>query len=244
MKEAKLALQRGDKETAKRDAWAVAHFGEIARAHGGTEIERRWAIDFLRPSYTMLQPLMAAEGRNDEAAMLGESLEAIKPGAPGTALSMWPESAYTWIETVSVAMNLGAALAIILGAMLLLSVSWLFAEKFFEGTRDGLLHRIACRSARFTPAGILVSLAVLAFSYWPTADAVDTYLRQPISNWTILNLNDTYYSVYWLPDMIRNSPNVRYHPMLWMVVMVAGVLTIALIVGRNIMNRTMRLKTA
>jgi hypothetical protein len=244
MAEAKLALQRGDRETANRDAWAVAHFGEIVRAHGGTDMERRWATDFLRPSYTMLQPLLATEGRNDESAMLAESLEAIRPGAPGNALSMWPDSAYIWIETVSLAMNLGVALAIILGGVLLLSTVWLFAEKFFQGIREGMLHRIACRSARFAPAGILVSLVVLAFSYWPTANAVNTYLSQPVSNWTVLNLNATYYSVYWLPDAIRNSPGVRYHPMLWMVVMVLGVLTIAFIIGRNIMNRTMRLKTA
>ena len=244
MRDAKLAIQHGDKETAKRNAWAVAHFGEIVRAHGGTEIERRWAVDFLRPAYTMLQPMLAAEGRNDESAMLTESLEAIKPGAPGAALTQWPESTFAWIKTAGIAMHVGVALAIILSVLLLLAGCWLLAEVFFEGNRDGMLHRIACRSARYAPAGILVCLALLAVSYWPTAEAVTTYLDRPISMWTLQNLTETYYSVYWLPDTFRFSPGAPYHALAWTFVTVCGVLTIAFIVGRNIFNRTMRLKTA
>jgi hypothetical protein len=244
MAEAKLAIQRGDKETAKRDAWAVAHFGEIVRAHGETEMERRWATNFMRPSYAMLQPLLAAEGRHDESAMLTQSLEAMRPGAPAAAVNMWPESAFTVVKTTSIAMHLAAAVAIFFGAILLLSGFWLLAEKFILQLSTGLLHRIACRSARFAPTGMFVSLALLAFSYLPTAGAVDAYLTRPISNSTLMNLTDTYYSVYWLPDTIRMSPGVRYHPMFWMIFMAFGVLTIATIIGRNILNRTMRLKAA
>ena len=242
--EANLALQRGDKLTAKHDAWIVAHFGEIVRAHGGTEFERRWAVDFLRPAYKMLQPMLAAEGRNDESAMLSEALEATKPGAPGTMLTQWPESTYTWIKTASVAMSLGAALALILGAMLLMSGFWLLAENMVVELRTGILHRFACHTARDAPSGLIASLAVLAGSYGPTTNAVDMYLSQPISNWTLLNLNDTYYSVYWLPDQIRYTSHAPFYPAFWLFVMAVGVITILMIVGRNIMNRTMRQKAA
>jgi len=242
--EAKLAIQRGDKETAKRDAWAVAHFGEIVRAHGETEMERRWATDFMRPSYAMLQPLLAAEGRHDESVMLVQSLEAMRPGAPAAAMNMWPESAFTSIKTASIAMHLGTVFAIFFGATLLLSGFWLLAEKFIGQLSTGVFHRTACRCARFAPVGMFVSLGLLAFSYLPTAAAVNSYLTRPISTWTLMNLTDTYYSVYWLPDTIRMSPGVRYHPMFWMIFMAFGVFTVATIIGRNILNRTPRQKVA
>jgi hypothetical protein len=242
--EAKAAIERGDKQAATRDAWAVAHFGELLRAQGGNEAERRSSLGYLRPAYTILQPLLAAEGRSDEARMLSQELEAIKPGSPATQYSYFVYSNYGWWRTASVGMNLSAASTVLLSAALMFAGIWLFAARFAPGMSSGALYRMACRSGRYAPTGLLVSLAVLAGSYAPAAESVSDYLERPISNVTMHNITETYYSVYYVPDLFRSSPSAPYHAMFWLCVMVIGFLTIAMIVGRNILNRTMRLKVA
>ncbi len=243
--EAKAAVERGDKQTAMGDAWVVAHFGELLRAQGGTEGERLSSVGYLRPAYTILQPLLAAEGRIDEAKMLSHELEAIKPGAPASHYSYWLRSSYGWWRTASVAMNLGAASAVLLAMALLFAGIWLPAARFAPGMGSGALYRMACRIGRFAPAGLLVSLAVLAGSYSPAAESVSNYLERPISSVTMRNLAETYESVYYVPNtLFRSSPSAPYHPMLWLIVMVLGVFTIMMIIGRNILNRRMRPKVA
>jgi hypothetical protein len=243
--EAKAAVARGDKQTATRDAWAVAHFGELLRARGATEGERRSGVEYLRRAYTILQPLLAAEGRNDEAAIIAEELEATKPGAPGSgAFFIWTDSFSARVRAASVEMHLGAAFTLLFASALLLAGLWILAKANSESMRSGGFYRAACRVARFAPAGLLASLALLAASYSPTADAVSSYLYRPISNATIQDLTAAYASLYWVSNDLRYSNLAPYHPAFWMIVMALGVLTIAMIIGRNILNRTPRPKVA
>ncbi len=242
--EAKVAVERGDKQTAKRDAWVVAHFGELLRAHGGTDDERVSSIEYLRPAYTILQPLLAAEARSDEAKMLSHELEAIEPGSPATQYSYQLRSTYAWSRTASVAMNFSVASAVLLAMALSFSGIWLLAARFSPNLSSGTLYRMACRMGRFAPAGLLLSLAVLAGSYLPAAEAVSNYLERPISTVTRRSLIETYYAVDYVPHQFRSSPGAQHHPMFWMIVMVLGVLTVATIIARNILNRTMRPKGA
>ncbi len=244
LEEAKAAVERGDKQTAKRDAMAVAHFGELLRAHGGTEIERLSSVEYLRPAYTILQPLLAAEGRSDEAKMLSQELEAMEPGDLATQYSYWLATNYGWWRTASVAMNLGVATAALLAMALLFAGVWLFAARVVPTMGSGALYRMACRSGRFAPAGLLVSLAVLAGSYSPAAETVSNYLEKPISSVTMRNLAETYESVYYIPDLFRSSPRSPHHPVIWTIVIVFVSLTIATIIARNILNRTPRAKAA
>jgi hypothetical protein len=244
IKEAKEALARGDKETARREAWAVAHYGELLRAHGGNEGERLSSVGYLRPAYTILQPLLAAEGRSDEAKMMSQELEAIRPGAPGAVYSYSLYSSGGWWRPASLAMNLAVATAVPLSVALLLAIGWFFAARFFPHLSSGMFYRMACRCARFAPAGVLISLAVLAISYSPAAESVSDYINRPISIGTMRNVTEAYASVYYAQDFIRTATGGRYHPMFWLIVVVLGFLTIATIIGRNILNRTMRPKVA
>jgi hypothetical protein len=245
LNQAKAAVARGDKQTASRDAWAVAHFGEILRATGATEWERRSGVEYLRPAYTILQPLLAAEGRSDEAKMVSEELEATKPGGPGSgAFFMWTDSFSARVKAESVEMQLGAAFAMLFASALLLAGLWLLATANSEYPRSGGFYRTACRVARFAPAGLLASLALLAISYSPTADAVSSYLYRPISNATLQDLTAAFATVYSLPLNLRYSNLAPYHPAFWMIVMALGVLAITTIIARNILNRTPRPKAA
>ena len=136
LKEGSAAAERGDKQTAKRNAWIVAHFGEIMRAHGESEVDRRSGIGFMRSGYAVLQPLLAAEGRTDEAAMLAEELEAIRPGSPGAgALSIWTDSFMSRIKVAGIEMHLGAAFALLFASALLLAGLWLLGATYSESFR-------------------------------------------------------------------------------------------------------------
>lgn len=245
LKEGTAAAERGDKQTARRNAWVVAHFGEIMRAHGESEVDRRSGISFMRSGYAVLQPLLAAEGRTDEAAMLAEELEAIRPGAPGAgAFTIWTDSFMSRIKVTGIEMHLSAAFAILFSSALLLAGIWLLGAAYSEDFRSGGFYRASCRIARHAPTGLLASLALLAATYSPVADAVTEYLNKPISNATTENLAGMYFSVSWPVQFLRYSNLAPYHPMFWMIVMALGALTILTIIGRNLLNRTMRLKTA
>src|ERR1017187_1916918 len=250
--EAKTAVARGDNQTATRDAWAVAHFGEVLRAQATNEGERLSSIEYLRPAYTILQSLLAAEGRSDEAAMLSRELEAIKPGAPATLSSSWPNDfSLAWQKTASVAMNLGVASAVLLAIALLFAGIWLFAARFAPSMNSGALYRMACRIGRYSPVGLLISLAVLAASYRPTADAVGTYLyyesisdpNGTFANAALRNVIQAFGSVYYVPGLFWSSPRAQHHTTFWLIAMVF-ILTITIIIGRNILNRTPRPKAA
>lgn len=250
--EAKAAVARGDKQTATRDAWAVAHFGELLRAQGANEGERVSSIEYLRPAYSILQPLLAAEGRSDEAAMLSQELEAIKPGAPATLSSYWPDDfGYTWRKTAGVAIDLGVASAVLFAIALLFAGIWLFAARFAPSMSSGALFRMACRIGRYSPVGLLVSLAVLAASYRPASDAVGAYLYYQ-SNWdpngmfaraASRSVVEAFSSVYYVPGLFWPSPRASHHTTFWLIAM-AFVLTITIIIARNIFNRTTRPKAA
>jgi hypothetical protein len=246
LKDAKAAAERGDKQTAKREAWAVAHFGELMRAHGATEIDRRSGVSFLRPSYTILQPLLAAEGRRDEAAMLAGELEATKPGAAGSGAmySPWTEAAFARLRDASIVLHLSAACSVFFASALLVAGLWLLAGTYSVGLRSGRFYRVECYLARYSPAGLLLSLAALAVTYSPIADAVSSYLDQPISNRTTMSLLEVYFSVSYVPEQLVYSNHAPYYPVFWMIIMALGALTIATIIGRNILNRAMRLKAA
>jgi hypothetical protein len=240
LSEAKAALARGDKQTAMRDAWAVAHFGELLRANGGNEGERLSSAGYLRPAYTILQPLLAAEGRTDEAKMLSHELDAIRPGAPATLSSFWFESNYGWLKAASVAMNLGAAVAVLLSIALMFAGTWLFAARFSPGMNSEALHRFACRSARFAPVGLLISFAAIAVSYLPASESISNYLWRPTSTATMQGLVEAFASVYYSQDLVKPSAASQYHPTFWLIATVLGTLTIMMIIGRNILNRRLR----
>jgi hypothetical protein len=252
--EAKTAVTRGDRQTATRDAWAVAHFGEILRAQGATEAERFSSVEYLRPAYTILQPLLAAEGRSDEAAMLSQELEAIKPGAPATLSSSWAwldDFGYSWRKAAGVAIDLGVASAVLFAIALLFAGIWLFAARFAPSMSSGAPYRMACRIGRYSPAGLLVSLAVLAASYRPVTDAVGAYLYYQ-SNWdpngtfanaALRSFGSAFSSVYYVPGLFWTSPRASHHTTFWLIATVF-VLTITIIIARNIFNRTTRPKAA
>jgi hypothetical protein len=242
LNDAKAAIARGDKQTATHDAWTVAHFGELLRASGGNESERLSSIGYLRPAYAILQPLLAAEGRTDEAKMLSQELEAIKPGAPATTMNgIWSRDGNEWWKTASVAMNLAVVSAALLSFALLFAGTWILVTSFAQRLRSGLLYRIACRFGRFAPAGLLVSLAVLAVSYLPASEAISNYFDRPISTTTVRNLTEAYFSVYWYSDSVKHPYNApAHHVAFWLAVMVLGFLTITTIIARNIINRTPR----
>jgi hypothetical protein len=244
IKDAKEALERGDKVTARREAWAVAHYGELLHAHGGNDGERLSSVGYLRPAYTILQPLLAAEGRSDEARMMSQELEAIRPGAPGAVYGYSFYSSGGWWRPASLAINLAVALAVPLSIALLFAIAWLFAARFSPQLSSGLLYRMACRCARFAPAGVLISLVVLAISYSPAAESVSDYLNRPISIGTMRNITEAYASIYYAQDFMRTATGGKYHPMFWMSVTILGFLAIATIIGRNILNRAMRPKVA
>jgi len=149
-----------------------------------------------------------------------------------------------WWQFASIAMNLGAAIALLLSIALLFAGSWLFAARFSPILNSGRLYRTACHLARFAPAGLLVSLAMLAFGYSPVLETINAYLYRPISIGTMRNVAESYASIYYAQDFVRSSPSAMYHPMFWLIVTVLGILTILMIIARNILNRTMRLKTA
>jgi hypothetical protein len=250
--EAKAAVARGDKQTATRDAWAVAHFGELLRAQGATEWERVSSVEYLRPAYTILQPLLAAEGRSDEAAMLSQELETIKPGAPATLSSSWPDDfGYGWGKAAGVAIDLGVASAVLFAIALLFAGIWLYAARFAPSMSSGAIYRMACRIGRYSPAGLLVSLAVLAASYRPVTDAVGAYLYYQ-SNWdpngmfahgALRSAVEAFSSVYYVPGLFWPSPRPSHHATFWLIATVF-VLTVTIIIARNIFNRTTRPKAA
>lgn len=244
--EAKAAGARGDKEAAMCDAWAVAHFGELLRAEGGNEGERLQSIGYLRPAYTILQPLLAAEGRTDEAKLLSQELEAIKPGAPAT---LWDSSIRIgesggWWSTAGITMGLTVAVAVLSASALLFAGIWLFAARSTPNLNVGAFYRTACRFGRFSPPTLLVSLAVLAGVYLPAATAIDDYLNRPISNSTIRGLIQTYNAVFYVRHLLQPAQFSPHHEIFWLVVVVTGVLAILTIIGRNILNRTPRQKVA
>jgi len=246
LKEAKAAVARGDKKTAIRDAWVVAHFGELLRAHGETEGERLLSNGYLRPAYTTLQPLLAEEGRTEEAKMLGHELEAIKPGAPATqwSLILWRDNSNGSSAATGVLMDLAAAIAVLSSLTLLFAGLWLFSARFTSNLNSGALYRTACRIGCYSPTTLFVSLAVLAGVYLPSARAISSYLERPVSNSTMPGLFDAYNSVFYVRHLVQPSPVPAPHPVFWMFVVACGVLTILTIIGRNILNRTMRPKIA
>lgn len=243
--DAKLALGRGDKQTAKRNAWTVVHYGEMVRAHAGMDIERFWSIQFLKPAFEILQPILASEGRAEEAAMLSQELEAMKmPYRLGGFSSLSPSS-QAWIIISSTGMNLGTAFSIIFFTALLLAVLWLVAARFAPDLNSGKLFRSACWTARFAPAGLLVSLTVLAASYWPTSLAIRSYLDYPLNSSTVRNLSESAAAVYWFPESIRYSHwSAANHGAFWIFVVVGGLFSVAMIIGRNMINRAPRVKAA
>jgi hypothetical protein len=243
LKQAKAAAARGDNKSALRDAWVVAHFGEGMRAHGDSEVDRRSGIGFMRSAYAVLQPMLAAEGRTDEAAMISAELETTRPGAPGSgAFSFWTDGFTSRIEAASVQIHVGAACSFLFASALLLAGLWLLASVYFEDMRSGGFYRAACRVARYSPAGLSASLALLAVSYSPIANAVTDYLDRPISTVTRQSLLETYFSMNWLPNQFRYANHAPYYPAFWMLVMAVGGLTVLLIIGRNILNRAPRHK--
>ena len=244
LKDAKAAAERGDKQTATREAWEVAHFGELMRAHGVTEMDRRSGINFMRAAYPILQPLLASEGRRDEAAMIAGELEATRPGAAGSGAlySPWTEAGFARVRDASIAMHLSTACSVLFASASLIAGLWFLAGRYSVGLRSGKFYRVMCHFARYSPAGLLVSLAVLAVTYSPVASAVSTYLDQPLSNRTTLSLTEIYFSVSYVPEQLVYSNHAPYYPAFWVVVMALGLFTIAAIVGRNILNRTPRQK--
>jgi hypothetical protein len=188
---------------------------------------------------------LADEGRGDEAAMVREELAAIQPGSPSSgAFSVWTDAFTSRIKAAGIQIHLGAACALLFASALFLAGLWLLAAKYSESMTSGTCYRAACRVARFAPAGLLVSLALLVFGYSPVAGAVSAFLDKPLSNSTTESLLETYFSVSWLPDFFRHSNLAPYHPMFWMLVMAVGGLIILTIIGRNILNRTPRQKVA
>ena len=127
IEEANAAVARGDNQTAIRDAWTVAHFGELLRAHGQAEYERLSSAEYLWPAYSILQPLLAAEGRSDEAQMLSRDLDVISQEGPPTQYSYWLYNNYGWWRTAGTAMHLGAAGTVLLAMVLLFAVVVSFA---------------------------------------------------------------------------------------------------------------------
>ncbi len=246
LSEARLALARGDKETAKRDAWTVVHFGELVRGHGATDMERYWSFQYLKPAFEILQPILVSEGHKDEAAMLSQETEAMTLRYfAGGGFSSWSPSSQGWIVTSSVGMNLGAAFSIVLFAVLLLAGLWLLAARFADDLASGKLFRMACWTARFAPAGLLVSIVLLAASYWPSLAAIRSYLDYPVNSSTVRSLTESAGAVYWLPENFRHSQtNSANHQLIWLFVVVAGLFTVAMIVGRNMINRAPRVKAA
>jgi hypothetical protein len=237
--EGKAAATRGDKQTAMRDAWAVAHFGELLRAEGGNEGERLQSIGYLRPAYTILQPLLAAEGRSDEAKLLTQELEAIKPGAPATqwVLNTRVSDGNGWWATAGIVMGLAVAATVLSAIALLFACVWLFAARFTPSLNSGALYRVACRFGRFSPAVLFVSLAALAGVYLPAESAMNDYLKEPISNITIRGLIESYNAVFYVRHLLQPAPFSPHHEIFWMVVVVSGVLAILTIIGRSILNR-------
>jgi hypothetical protein len=246
LKEAKAAVARGDKQTATHDAWAVAHFGELLRADGENEFERLRSVGYLRPAYKILQPLLAEEGRTEEAKMMGQELEAIKPGAPATQWSLifWRDDSNGWSAGAGVLMDLAVAVAVFSSLALLFAGIWLFTARFNSNLSSGTLYRTACRIGNYSPTTLLVSLAALAGIYLPSARAIGNYLEQPVSNTTMRGLMDAYNSVFYVRHLVVPGPVPAAHQTFWMFVVVCGVLTILMIVGRNILSRAPRQKVA
>jgi hypothetical protein len=246
LKEAKAALARGDKQTATRDAWTVAHFGEVLRANGENEIERLWSVGYLRSAYKVLQPILADKGRTEEAKMLSQELEAIKPGSPATRWSFvfWSDDSNGLSAATGVLMDLAAAIAVLSSLTLLFAGIWLFSARFNSKLESGALYRTACRIGHYSPTTFLVSLAALAGIYLPSARAISNYLEQPVSNTTMRGLMDSYNAVFYVRRLVVPSSVPAAHPTFWMLVVVCGVLTILTIIGRNIFNRAPRHKVA
>jgi uncharacterized membrane protein len=148
-------------------------------------------------------------------------------------------------------MNLGVASAVLLAIALLFAGIWLFAARFAPSMNSGALYRMACRIGRYSPVGLLISLAVLAASYRPTADAVGTYLyyesisdpNGTFANAALRNVIQAFGSVYYVPGLFWSSPRAQHHTTFWLIAMVF-ILTITIIIGRNILNRTPRPKAA
>ncbi len=242
--DAKLALTRGDKATAIRDAWTVVHFGELVRSHGGSEMERFWSFQYLKPAFEILQPMLASEGRTEEATMLSQEMEAMTVRYPTGMFSTWSTSSQAWIITSSWGMNLGTLFSIVLFAALLMAGFWLLAARFSPDLASGKLFRSACWTARFAPAGLIVSLFVLAVSYWPNSVALRTYLEQPLTDSTMRSLRETYYAVYWLPQRVLHPASGANDSVFWMFVISFGAIAVLAIIGRNIAHRAPRVKAA
>jgi hypothetical protein len=141
-------------------------------------------------------------------------------------------------------MNLGTAFAVFYSMAILLAGLLFIAAQFSPDLSSGSLYRIACRAARYSPMGLLISLTVLAVSYWPTSEAVQSYLERP-TDASVRGLTEAYFSVSWVSDTFRqNASSPSNHSLFWAFVILAGLFTIALIIGRNVISRTPRAKIA
>jgi hypothetical protein len=175
---------------------------------------------------------------------MSQELDAILPGAPAAVYGYSFYSSGGWWRPASLGMNIAVAIAVPLSIALLFAIGWLLAAKYSPRLASGIFYRLACRCARLAPMGILTSFVVLAICYSPAAESVSDYLNRPISLAAMRNVTEAYASVYYAQDFIRMATGGRYHPMFWMSVTVLGVLIVLTIIGRNILNRTMRVKAA
>jgi hypothetical protein len=200
LEQANQALQKGDRATASRLAWTVAHFAERVRANAHGDLVRNAAEGMLQPAYEFLQPLEATAGNAEVAKLLAIENEALAGKKTPHNSAPLPLNPYRHFDATSVALHAGALGVALFGGLLVLSLSWLVLGRFVSGLRSGRMYCWACNCARFAPASLAGSIALLAFTFSPYLETIQSYFAGASDPATLEKLASMNITLYSLPE--------------------------------------------
>ncbi len=241
--QAKQARQIGDTATASRLAWTVAHFAELVRANGRSDLVRGTAEGMLQPAYEFLQPLEAAAGHPEVAKLLAIESEALAGKKTPHRSAPLPSNPYRTFGATSVALHAAGFGVALFGGLLILSLCWLVLGRFVSGLRSGRMYRWACNCSRFAPASLAGSIALLAFTFSPYLDTIQSYFggaSDPATLEKLAAMNITLYSLpeqFTMPLMFDHQGIFFGEAYLFIGLVMVATIAVALVLYRTVSHR-------
>jgi hypothetical protein len=243
LEQAIQALQKGDKATALRLAWTVAHFAERVRANAKGDLVRNSAEGMLQPAYEFLQPLEAAAGNTEVAKLLAIENEAIAGKKAPHHSAPLPANPYRHFGVTSVALHAGGFGIALFGGLLVLSLCWLVLGRFVSGLRAGRTYRWACNCARFVPACLAASIALLAFTFSPYLETIQSYFGGASDPATLEKLTTMNINLYSFPEQLTMPLSLDHQGIffgeayIFIGLVTLATITVALFLYRAVLNR-------
>ncbi len=165
--------KRGDRKSAEATAWALARFAGRIQAGGETDLEKLVAADLLAGAYAQLGPIMASQGRPEEAALFFSQRNELERAARNDRLRR-VMTFQTRNKTFSAAggiviLHTAAVAAGFFGAATVLALFWLAVAAVVPAAHAGRVYHSACQWGRYAPMGLVGALLLLIVGYQPIA---------------------------------------------------------------------------